>query len=217
MHLSPLFNIWFHQVLNYPRVVGHGLQKDHSSCRCARTEKDDGRLVPWPWWLQVNSCHWWLVLSCPWRLMLYFKTFSPATVLKLFLEHLKMKLLGRFLMSREFPKLTGKDNGFFTIFSPFSHSDFFRKCFWKEPIGRVYPSETFNWTDTSGYASENLDKHLIFIKPIKLSSEKPCISLLCLVDLMASCHWLLFDGISSSSPKRWLKITYAEALLSNAE
>lgn len=76
--------------------------------------------------------------------MLYFKTFSPATVLKLFLEHLKMKLLGRFLMSREFPKLTGKDNGFFTIFSPFSHSDFFGKCFWKEPIGRVYPSETFN-------------------------------------------------------------------------
>lgn len=70
------------------------------------------------------STHAWRVLSCPQSLMLYFKTFSPATVLKLLLEHLKMKLLGCFLMSREFPKLAENNNGFFTFFPPFSHSDF---------------------------------------------------------------------------------------------
>lgn len=101
--------------------------------------------------------------GCFWGALrgLYFKTFSPATVLKLFLEHLKMKVLGCFLRSRGIPKLQGTIMVFYTFF-PILPFWYLGKCFCQVPIVYTHSSETFNWIDTSGHAGENLDKYLIF-------------------------------------------------------
>lgn len=49
---------------------------------------------------------------------LCFKRYSPTHVLKLFLEHFEMKLLGYVLMSRAFPKPTPNKDGLL-LFLPF--------------------------------------------------------------------------------------------------